>query len=155
MNAGKLGLTVNLACPEGRALALKLVEWADIVTESFAPGAMERFGLSYETLRQVNPRIVMISSCLNGQTGPQRGLAGFGTMGMQIAGFGELAGWADRPPAGPGGAYTDYIAPKFAAVSILAALDHCRRTGEGRYIDLSQGEASAHFIGARCIRVIA
>lgn len=68
-------------------------------------------------------------------------------MGAQLAGFGELAGWPDRPPAGPFGAYTDYIAPKFTVIAILAAVDHRRRTGEGQYIDLSQAEASFHFLG--------
>ena len=146
-NANKLGLTLNLASPEGRAVALKLCAWADVVTESFAPGAIGRMGLSYEEVKKVNPSVIMISSCLNGQTGPQSTLAGFGTMGAQLAGFGEIAGWPDRPPAGPAGAYTDYIAPKFGATAILAALEHRRRTGEGQYIDLSQSESSAHFLG--------
>jgi crotonobetainyl-CoA:carnitine CoA-transferase CaiB-like acyl-CoA transferase len=88
----------------------------------------------------------MLSSCLNGQSGPHRDLAGFGTMGQQLAGFGALAGWPDRAPAGAPGAYTDYIAPKFTASVILAAIDHRRRTGKGQYIDLSQGEASMNFL---------
>jgi benzylsuccinate CoA-transferase BbsF subunit len=103
-------------------------------------------GLDYDTIRKVNPGVIMISSCLNGQDGPHSSLAGFGTMGAQIAGFGDLAGWPDRPPAGPAGAYTDYIAPKFEAAAILAALEHRRRTGEGQYIDFSQAEASIHFL---------
>jgi benzylsuccinate CoA-transferase BbsF subunit len=117
------------------------------VSESFAPGAAKRIGLDYETLSKTNPGLIMISSCLNGQDGPHAGLAGFGTMGAQIAGFGYLAGWPDRPPTGPMGAYTDFVAPKFTAAAILAALDHRRRTGEGQYIDFSQGEASTHFLG--------
>ena len=68
-------------------------------------------------------------------------------MGQQMAGFGGLAGWPDRAPAGAPGAYTDYIAPKFTAAAILAALDHRRRTGKGQYIDFSQGEASIQFLG--------
>jgi benzylsuccinate CoA-transferase BbsF subunit len=146
VNAGKLGLTLDLMHPKGRELALKLATWADVVTESFAPGAMVKFGLDYDSLREVNPSVIMLSSCLNGQTGPHRELAGFGTMGQQIAGFGALAGWPDRPPAGAPGAYTDYIAPKFTAAAILAALDHRRRTGVGQYIDFSQGEASMNFL---------
>jgi crotonobetainyl-CoA:carnitine CoA-transferase CaiB-like acyl-CoA transferase len=146
VNAGKLGLTLNLASPRGHEIALKLAEWADVVTESFAPGAMAKFGLGYEDLKKVNADIIMLSSCLNGQTGPHARLAGFGTMGLHIAGFGDLAGWPDRPPAGPAGAYTDYIAPKFTAAAILAAIDHRNRTGEGSYIDLSQAEASQQFL---------
>ncbi len=146
VNAGKLGLTLNLTHPKGHEVAMKLAAWADVVTESFAPGAMTKFGFDYESLRKVNPSLIMLSSCLNGQSGPHRDLAGFGTMGQQIAGFGAIVGWPDRPPAGAPGAYTDYIAPKFTAATILAALDHRRRTGEGQYIDFSQGEASTHFL---------
>ena len=146
VNAGKWGISVNLACDEGRSIVKKLAAWADVVTESFAPGALARMGLGYDELKKINPDVILISSCLNGQTGPYSSLAGFGTMGLHLAGFGELAGWPDRPPAGPAGAYTDYVAPKFTAASILAALDHRRRTGEGQYIDFSQGEASAHFL---------
>ncbi|MFN8616854.1 MAG: CoA transferase [Dehalococcoidia bacterium] len=146
VNAGKLGLTLNLALPEGRDLALRLVRWADVVTESYTPRNMRSWGLDYDSLRKVKPDLIMLSSCLGGQYGPHADLAGFGTMGAQLAGFGELAGWPDRPPAGPFGAYTDYIAPKFTAAAILAALDLRRRTGEGQYIDLSQSECSQHFI---------
>ena len=127
VNAGKLGLTLDLMNPKGREIALKLAAWADVVTESFAPGAMKKFGLDYESLRKVNPSLIMLSSCLNGQTGPHRDLAGFGTMGQQLAGFGALAGWPDRPPAGAPGAYTDYIAPKFTA----AAIARCRSITAG------------------------
>jgi crotonobetainyl-CoA:carnitine CoA-transferase CaiB-like acyl-CoA transferase len=147
MNAGKLGLTLNPKTPQGHELAMKLVRWADVVTESFSPKAMRSWGLDYDSLKQVNPRIIVISSCLNGQTGPHCGLAGFGTMGAQLAGFGELGGWADRPPAGPFAAYTDYVAPKFTAAALLAALEHRRLTGEGQYIDVSQAEAALHFLG--------
>jgi benzylsuccinate CoA-transferase BbsF subunit len=63
-----------------------------------------------------------------------------------MTGFYELTGWPDRPPAGPFGAYTDYIAPRYNAAAILAALEHRRRTGEGQHIDLSQAEAALHFL---------
>jgi crotonobetainyl-CoA:carnitine CoA-transferase CaiB-like acyl-CoA transferase len=146
VNTGKLGLTLNLMNPAGRELALKLVQWADVVTESYTPRAMKAFGLDYESLRKVKPDLIMLSSCLGGQTGPWAELAGFGSMGAQLAGFGELAGWPDSIPAGPFGAYTDYIAPKFTAAALLAALDHRRRTGEGQHIDLSQAECSQQFL---------
>jgi len=102
--------------------------------------------MHYEALRELNPRIIMLSSCLNGQTGPEAMLAGFGTMGAQMAGFGPLVGWRDRPPSGPYSAYTDYTSPKLIATAILAALDHRRRTGEGQYIDFSQVEGAIHYL---------
>jgi crotonobetainyl-CoA:carnitine CoA-transferase CaiB-like acyl-CoA transferase len=147
INAGKLGLSLNLAHPKGQEVAFRLAIWADVVTDSFSPGAMKRLGLDYDSLRAAKPDIISISSCLNGQTGPHAKLAGFGTMGLHIAGFGEIVGWPDRPPAGAAGAYTDYVAPKFTAAAILAALDHRRRTSEGQRIDFSQAEAAMHFIG--------
>jgi crotonobetainyl-CoA:carnitine CoA-transferase CaiB-like acyl-CoA transferase len=98
-------------------------------------------------LRKVNPTVIMLSSCLMGQTGPLAKIAGFGNMAAAISGFTNLTGWPDRPPSGVFGAYTDYVAPRFTAVAILAALDHRRRTGDGQYIDQSQAECAIHFLG--------
>jgi crotonobetainyl-CoA:carnitine CoA-transferase CaiB-like acyl-CoA transferase len=145
-NAGKLALQLNLQVPEAREVLLRLVVWADAIIESYAPGAMARMKLGYEDLRRVNPNLIMLSSCLNGQTGPEAHLAGFGTMGAALAGFGEVTGWPDRPPAAPFLAYTDYVSPRFAAAALLAAVDHRRRTGEGQYIDVSQIESSIHLL---------
>jgi crotonobetainyl-CoA:carnitine CoA-transferase CaiB-like acyl-CoA transferase len=146
MNAGKLGLALDPSTPEGRAVVLDLVRWADVVTESFSPKAMRAWGLGYPELRAVNPSIVMLSSCLFGQTGPLAEFAGFGTMAAAISGFFGITGWPDRAPCGPFGAYTDYISPRFSTAVLLAALDHRRRTGEGQYIDFAQAEAAIHAI---------
>ncbi|WP_420435759.1 CaiB/BaiF CoA transferase family protein [Candidatus Poriferisodalis sp.] len=146
MNAGKLGITIDISKPESRDLILDLVRWADVVCESFSPHALQDIGLSYEDLRAVKPDIIMASSCLFGQSGPLSSLAGFGTMGAAMSGFYEMTGWPDRDPAGVFGAYTDYVSPKFLSAALLAALDHRDRTGEGQYIDLSQAEASMTFL---------
>jgi crotonobetainyl-CoA:carnitine CoA-transferase CaiB-like acyl-CoA transferase len=146
VNVGKLGITLDLAKPEAREVALKLAEWADVVVENFSPKAMRNWGLDWETLHARNPGLIMLSTCLSGATGPQANLAGYGTMGAALAGFHEVTGWPDRPPAGPFLAYTDYVSPKFVAASVLAAVDHRARTGQGQYIDLAQGEASLHFL---------
>jgi crotonobetainyl-CoA:carnitine CoA-transferase CaiB-like acyl-CoA transferase len=146
VNVGKLGLTLNLGTAEGRDIAVKLATWADVVVENFSPKAMRSWGLDFATLRARNPGLIMLSTCLSGGSGPHADLAGYGTMGAALSGFHEVTGWPDRPPAGPFLAYTDYISPKFVAASILAALDHRRRTGQGQHIDLSQGEASLHFL---------
>jgi crotonobetainyl-CoA:carnitine CoA-transferase CaiB-like acyl-CoA transferase len=146
LNAGKLGLTVAMDNPEARELILDLVRWADVVCESFSPKAMAGWNLTYEDLRAVKSDIIMTSSCLFGQDGPMSHLAGFGTMGASMSGFYEMTGWPDRDPAGVAGAYTDYVAPRYLEIAILAALDHRHRTGEGQYIDLSQAEASMNFL---------
>lgn len=146
-NAGKFGISLNLGNPAARAVVHDLVRWADVVTESFSPKAMRAWGFDYESLRKVNPRLIMLSSCLMGQTGPLAKIAGFGNMAAAISGFHNLTGWPDRAPSGVFGAYTDYVAPRFTAMAILAALDHRRRTGEGQYIDQSQAECAIHFLG--------
>jgi crotonobetainyl-CoA:carnitine CoA-transferase CaiB-like acyl-CoA transferase len=146
-NAGKLGISLDLANPRSREVVHDLVRWADVVTESFSPKAMRAWGLDYESLRKINPGVIMLSSCLMGQTGPLAKIAGFGNMAAAIAGFHNLTGWPDRPPAGVFGAYTDYVSPRFSAAAILAALDYRRRTGQGQYIDQSQAECAIHFLG--------
>ncbi len=146
-NAGKFGIALDLGNPAARDVVYDLVRWADVVTESFSPKAMRAWGFDYEALRKINPGLIMLSSCLMGQTGPLAKIAGFGNMAAAIAGFTNLTGWPDRPPAGVFGAYTDYVAPRFTAVAILAALDHRRRTGQGQYIDQSQAECAIHFLG--------
>jgi benzylsuccinate CoA-transferase BbsF subunit len=145
-NASKLGLGVNFATPEGRAIGLRLAAWADVVIESFSPGVMERLGLDYAALRKVNPDLIMLSTSMNGQTGPRRQFFGFGNLLAAMSGFVDLTGWPDRTPSAPYGAYTDFIAPRFCGTALVAALDHRRRTGEGQYIDVSQYEASLQFL---------
>ncbi len=144
LNAGKLGIAVDVRTEEGKAVILDLVRWADVVLESFSPKAMRGFGLGYDVLKAINPKIVMMSSCLFGQTGPLSSFAGFGTMAAAVSGFLGITGWPDRDPCGPYGAYTDYIAPRFALCLLLAAVDHQRRTGEGQYIDFAQAEGALH-----------
>jgi crotonobetainyl-CoA:carnitine CoA-transferase CaiB-like acyl-CoA transferase len=146
VNAGKLGLTLDLSQAAGRAVAIDLVRWADVVIESFSPKAMRAWGLDYATLRQMKPDIVMVSTCLMGQSGPLARFAGFGNLAAGISGFFSLTGWPDCPPAGPFSAYTDYVAPRFTVAAILAALDYRRRTGQGQYIDQSQAESALHFL---------
>ncbi len=146
LNAGKLGLALNLNTPEARDVVRDLTSWADVVTESFSPKAMRNWGLGYDQLSAVNPGLIMLSSCLMGQTGPLHRYAGFGTMAAAVAGFYPVVGWPDRSPCGPFTAYTDYTSPRLAAAVLLAAIDWRRRTGRGQYIDFSQLEACLHLL---------
>ena len=147
MNAGKLPVTLDLSKPAAREVVLDLVRWADVVTESFSPKTMRAWGFDYASLRQIKPDIIMLSTCLMGQTGPRAKFAGFGNLAAAISGFFHPTGWPDRPPAGPFGAYTDYIAPWYNATAVMAALTHKHHTGEGQHIDLSQAEAALQFLG--------
>ena len=146
-NASKLGLALDLTQDEAIAVAKRLIAWSDVMIESFAPGAVQRMGLDYERVREINPGLVMVSTCLMGQTGPARKMSGYGYHAGAIAGYYEVTGWPDRDPSGPWTAYTDTIAPRFVSTILAAALDRRRRTGEGCFIDLAQLEAALHFLG--------
>jgi crotonobetainyl-CoA:carnitine CoA-transferase CaiB-like acyl-CoA transferase len=145
-NAGKYGITLDLSTPGARTIVMDLVRWADVVCEAFSPKAMRAWGFDYESLRQVKPDLIMLSTCLMGQSGPLSSFAGFGNLAAALCGFYNLVGWPDRPPSGPFSAYTDYIAPRFGACAIMAALIHKKLTGEGQYIDQAQAESALHFL---------
>ncbi|MDP2952342.1 MAG: CoA transferase [Chloroflexota bacterium] len=145
-NSTKYDIALDMGREEARAVARRLVAWADVVATNYVPGNMEKWGLSYEEVKKIRPDIIMVCSSLQGQTGPRRVFGGFGPHSTALAGFNHLTGWPDREGAQPHMAYTDFIAPWFATLAILAALDHRRRTGQGQRIDLSQMEASLHFL---------
>ncbi|MGE0728106.1 MAG: CaiB/BaiF CoA transferase family protein [Acidimicrobiia bacterium] len=147
MNAGKLGLAIDMGNPASREVILDLVRWADVLCESFSPRAMAAWGLGYDVLREVNPQLIMLSSCLMGQTGPLAHFAGFGNLAAAISGFHHITGWPDRDPSGPFSAYTDYVAPRFSVAIVMAALEERRRSGQGQYIDYSQAESCLHLLG--------
>jgi benzylsuccinate CoA-transferase BbsF subunit len=142
VNVGKLGVTLNLKHPEGLALAKRLIGWADAVAENFAPRAMRGFGLDYGSLAAEFPDLVMVSSCLQGQTGPHKDYPGFGGQGSALGGYNLLTGWPDREPVGPFGTITDSLAPRFVATALAAGLLYRRRTGRGLHLDVAQVEAA-------------
>jgi crotonobetainyl-CoA:carnitine CoA-transferase CaiB-like acyl-CoA transferase len=145
-NANKYGLTLDMRHPRAKELVLRIVSaWADMVTENFTPGTMEGWGLSYDELKKVNPKLIMFSASMLGRGGPLEKQPGFGAVLSSLAGLTNITGWPDRGPVNPYGAYTDFIVPRFAVASILAALDYLRRTGEGTHLDMSQLETSLHF----------
>jgi len=145
-NTSKLDLTLDLKHPDSAGVLRKLATWADLIVESYTPGVLSRIGLDYESVRALNPEVVVLSTCLMGQTGPHKQMAGYGYHAGALAGFTELTGWPEAPPAGPYQAYTDVITPRFLIPSMLAAVDHARRTGEGQHIDLAQLEAGLQFL---------
>jgi len=142
LNVGKRNVTLNLKHPDSVALVKRLVvEWADAIAENYAPRAMRGFGLDYDTLAEIKPDLVMISACLNGQTGPHKDYPGFGGQGAALSGYNWLTGWSDREPVGPHGTITDSLAPRYVAAGLAAGLHYRRRTGRGCYVDLSQVES--------------
>ncbi len=142
----KLSLQCNLSTSEGRRLARKVCDWADVVVESFSPGTMKRFGLDYATLSENRPELIMFSTSMLGQTGPLSRYAGFGQQAAGFCGLHYITGWPDREPCGVASPYTDVVAPKFGIASLAAAIYERRRSGLGQHIDLAQAECSMMFL---------
>jgi len=135
-------VTLDLRVPEGRELFLRLVAQSDAVLENFRPGTMERWGLDFETLRQANPRIVLLRVSAYGQTGPYREKPGFARVAHGFGGLSHLAGMSDGPPVVPGStSLADYISGLWGALGVLLALRVADQTGEGQVIDVSLYES--------------
>ncbi len=146
-NTSKKSVTINLGDPRGVEVAKKLVAWADVVVENFGKGFLDRVGLSYDDMKALRPGIILISVSVAGRTGPLSNFRGYGNSAAALSGQAALAGWPDRPPHMPPFAYGDVVAPMFATVATLSALEHRRQTGEGQHLDISQAEPLMHTLG--------
>jgi len=145
-NRNKYGITLNLNHPRGREIFKSLVKIGDIVTENFSPRVMENWGLTYDALKKINPRLIMLSMPGFGGTGPWRNYVTFGPNVEMVSGMPTISGYPDGGPM-----MTGYIADPAAglmgAVAVMVALQHRHRTGEGQRIDMSQMEAITTFMG--------
>ena len=146
-NRNKRGITLNMAKPEGVALAKKLAGLSDAIVENFTPRVMANWNLDYENLKKTKADIIMLSLSTMGNTGPRRDYTGFGPTVQAFSGLTHLTSYPDGPPLGPGTAYADHVAALFACLALLGAFEYRRRTGEGRHIDISQVEAMASLLG--------
>ncbi|HSE06540.1 MAG TPA: CaiB/BaiF CoA-transferase family protein [Methylomirabilota bacterium] len=133
----KLGVTLELKTPAGLALFHELVRHADVVTENFSVGTMERLGLGYEELRRINPGLVYASITAFGQTGPYAPQRGYDMLAQAISGYMSITGYPDGPPTRSGQSISDYYAGMLCAFSIVSALHYRQRTGRGQRIDLA------------------
>ena len=141
-NRNKRGITCDLRQEKGQEIIRELVKRSDVLVENFRPGTMERWNMGYEVLKELNAGLVMVRVSAYGQTGPYREKAGFGRIAQAFGGLSYLAGYPDRPPVNPGSAtIADYAAGLFGSFSIMVALEHRRRTGEGQCIDISLYES--------------
>jgi len=141
-NQGKRSIALNLKQPEALQAAKDLVAVSDVVTENFAAGVMDRLGLGYEGLREIKPDLVMISYSGYGASGPKASYVAYGPVQVPMIGLASLSGYQGLGPSEVGLSYGDPNAGLHAALAVLAALWHKRRTGEGQYIDMSQWEAA-------------
>ncbi len=140
-NRGKKSVSIDFTQPAGRELVYQLVKQSDILLENFKVGGLAKYGLDYETLKQINPQLIYCSITGFGQTGPYRQRAGYDFL---IQGMGGLMSVTGEPDGEPGGgpmkvgvAIVDIFTGMYASTAVLAALTHREQTGEGQHIDLA------------------
>ena len=137
VNRGKKSVTIDLRQDRGRELALALAASCDVLVENFRPGSMDRFGLGYETLHALYPRLVYASISGFGQTGPYAQRPAYDVLIQAMGGLASITGQPDSPPVRVGSSIADLSSALFGAVGILAALQRSRQTGEGQQVDIS------------------
>lgn len=140
-NRNKRSITIDLAHPEGQALIKQMAQQSDVLVENFKVGGLKHYGLDYESLKTLNPRLIYCSITGFGQSGPYAGRAGYDLMIQAMSGMMSITG---RPPGEPGGepmrvgvALTDIFTGVYACSAILAALEVRHRTGQGQHIDMA------------------
>ena len=139
--AGKKSLCVEFKNPKGLEIVRELVRQVDIVVENYSPGVMEKYGLDYASLKQINPRLIMCSVSGYGQDGPYTHHTSFDIIAQAQSGVMAMTGEPDGPPTYVGNYFGDPNAGIHGALGICAALFHRAMTGEGQYIDVSQLES--------------
>ncbi|RQR55298.1 CoA transferase [Burkholderia sp. Bp9125] len=145
----KRAVTLNLGTPDGQRLFRELAAQADVVVENFRPGTLERWGLGYDVLAALNPRLVLVRVTGFGQFGPYASRPGFGTLAEAMSGLASVTGEADGPPLLPSFPLADTVAGLNAAFAIMTALKARERTGRGQVVDLAIIETMLAAMGAQ------
>ncbi|MET0728497.1 MAG: CoA transferase [Acidimicrobiales bacterium] len=139
----KRSVTIDLSDPRGIELVRELITTADIVIENFRPGVLERWGLDYDAMKALNPRVILLRVSAYGQSGPNRDLPGFARIAHAFSGLAFLAGEPDGPPVTPGStSLADYMTGLYGVVGVLLALRAREETGEGQCVDLALYETT-------------
>lgn len=147
VSRNKRCITLDLGKPEGAEIFKELVRGQDVVVENYRPGTFEKWGIGYDTLRAVEPKIILLRISGFGQTGPYASRAGFGRVAEAMSGLTNLIGEPDGPPMSPGYPLGDLIAGIFGSLSVMMALYHRDvRGGTGQVIDLALYEAVFRFL---------
>jgi len=136
-NRGKRSIELDFESEDGKRIVRKLAARSDILIENFKVGGLKKFGLDYESLKAVNPRLIYCSVTGFGQTGPDAARAGYDLMAQGIGGFMDLTGMADGEPTRAGVPVSDIFTGVYAVVGVLAALTQRERTGKGCMVDAS------------------
>lgn len=137
LNRNKESLTLNLKAPEGKEIIKELVKHVDVLVENFRPGTMEKLGLGYEVLKEINPRLIYAASTGYGQTGPYSQRPAYDAVVQAMGGIMSITGQEDGVPTRVGTSVGDITAGLFCAVGILAALHERERSGLGQMVDVA------------------
>ena len=146
LNRGKRGMTLDLRRPEGRDVLLELVASADILLENFTPRVMRGWGLTYEALAQINPRLVMLSNTGYGATGPWSTYKAQGTTLDATMGVGQYGGYVSDKPTKIGQSYPDFMACWAGLTALFAALVHRTDSGMGQHVDIGMYQLGASMV---------
>ncbi|MDY6973138.1 MAG: CoA transferase [Thermodesulfobacteriota bacterium] len=146
LNRGKKSCTLNLTRPEAVKIVRELIKISDAVVENFAGGVMGRLGLDYQKITEIKPDIVMLSISGLGKTGPEKDYIAYAQTMHAYSGLSSLTGYPGGPPVSLGAFWGDQVAALAGAFSLLAALYHRKKTGQGQYIDLSMSETLSSMI---------
>jgi crotonobetainyl-CoA:carnitine CoA-transferase CaiB-like acyl-CoA transferase len=139
----KRSVTIDLSDPWGQELVRELIATADVVIENFRPGVLERWGLDYESIKELNSRAILVRVSAYGQSGPMSDQPGFARIAHAFSGLAYLAGEPDGSPVTPGStSLADYISGLYGAIGVLLALRAREETGTGQCIDLALYEAT-------------
>ncbi|ALN18560.1 CaiB/BaiF CoA transferase family protein [Ectopseudomonas mendocina] len=137
----KRSLTLDLKQAEAQDIVRKLVSEADVLVENFRPGTLEGWGLGYDALKAINPRLIMLRISGYGQTGPYRDLPGFGVIGEAMGGLRHLSGYPGQAPVRVGISIGDSLSSLYGVIGVLLALQERARSGEGQEIDVALYES--------------
>ena len=147
LNVGKKSLTINVKDPDGLQVIKDVIAQVDAVTESFSASVMERWGLGFDTMREINPQIVYVSVSGFGHSGPHADKNTWGPTAQAMSGMTAAVGVPGRDPAGWGYSYLDVCAGYMGAIAAEAAILQARETGVGQHVDLSQVETGLALVG--------
>ena len=137
LNRNKESITLNLKAPEGKEILKELVKKVDVLVENFRPGTMEKLGLGYDVLKEINPRLIYASSTGYGQTGPYSQRAAYDAVVQAMGGIMSITGQVDGVPTRVGTSIGDITAGLFCAIGILTALHERERSGLGQMVDVA------------------
>lgn len=146
-NRGKLGITLDFSRPEGKGLLRRLAATCDALAENYRASVMERQGLGWDALHEVNPRLVYLKLSSQGNTGPERDYGSLGSTLEQTAGLASITGYTDGVPLLTSLVYPDPVGGILGVGALIAGLRRARRTGQGQFIDFSQREMTAGILG--------